>query len=65
MVGIQVNPKRGEKLPDAVLEKLQPMLDKLLGAPEDVADAVLYAVTQPARLNVAEIVVRPAKQMAL
>jgi NADP-dependent 3-hydroxy acid dehydrogenase YdfG len=30
-----------------------------------VAKAVLYAVTQPIEVNVAEIVVRPPKQIAL
>ena len=56
---------QGEKLPDAVLEKLQPLLKTLLGAPEQVADAVLYAVSQPIHVNIAEIVVRPPKQLNL
>ena len=38
--------------------QLQPLL-----SPEDVADAVLYAVTLPIHVNVADIVVRPAKQL--
>ena len=29
---------------------------------EDVADAILYAVTQPQRVNVNEILVRPTDQ---
>ena len=63
--GMDVKIRRGEKLPDEVLEKLQPMLRQLLAAPQDVAEAVLYAVTQPIQVNVSEIVVRPPKQLNL
>ncbi|HTO06400.1 MAG TPA: SDR family oxidoreductase [Myxococcota bacterium] len=63
--GLSVEVKQGEKLPDEVLEKAQPLLKQLLGAPEDVADAVLYAVTAPSHVNIADIVVRPPKQLAL
>jgi NADP-dependent 3-hydroxy acid dehydrogenase YdfG len=63
--GVEAEVKQGERVPDEVLEKLQPMMQKLLSAPEDVADGVFYAVTQPIHVNVAEIVVRPAKQMNL
>jgi NADP-dependent 3-hydroxy acid dehydrogenase YdfG len=63
--GSQVDVKKGEKLPDEVLDALQPKLQQLLGAPEDIANAVLYAVGQPINVNVADIVVRPAKQLSL
>jgi NADP-dependent 3-hydroxy acid dehydrogenase YdfG len=57
--------KKGEKLPDELLDRLQPILAQLLGDPQDIADAVLYAVTQPIRVNVEQIVVRPPKQLNL
>jgi NADP-dependent 3-hydroxy acid dehydrogenase YdfG len=63
--GIEVEVKRGERIPDEVLDKLQPAMRQLLGNAEDVADAVLYAVAQPIHVNVAEIVVRPPKQLTL
>jgi NADP-dependent 3-hydroxy acid dehydrogenase YdfG len=63
--GIQVEVKRGERLPDAVMEKLQPAMRQVLGRPEDIAEVVLFAVTQPITVNVAEIVVRPPKQLNL
>jgi NADP-dependent 3-hydroxy acid dehydrogenase YdfG len=63
--GAEIEIRKGEKLPDEVIEKLQPMMKQLLGAAEDVADAVFYAVTQPIHVNVAEIVVRPAKALNL
>jgi len=63
--GAGVEVKRGERLPDGVLEALPPALRQVLGRPEDVADAVLYAVSQPIHVNVAEIVVRPPKALSL
>jgi NADP-dependent 3-hydroxy acid dehydrogenase YdfG len=63
--GVEIEVKKGERLPDEVMEKLQPTLAKMLGNADDVARAVLYAVTQPIDVNVAEIVVRPPKQIAL
>jgi NADP-dependent 3-hydroxy acid dehydrogenase YdfG len=63
--GIDVDVKQGERLPDEVFEKFPAPLRKTFGRPEDVADAVLYAVTQPIDVNVFEIVVRPQKQLQL
>ena len=40
-------------------------LNQILSAPEDVADAILYALSTPAHVNIAEIVVRPPKQIPL
>ena len=65
MTGVDVEVKQGEKLPDDVLDEVQPLLKQMLGAPEDVAEAVLYAVSQPIQVNVAEVVVRPPKQLNL
>ncbi|HXQ20068.1 MAG TPA: SDR family oxidoreductase [Candidatus Acidoferrales bacterium] len=63
--GMQIEVKRGERLPDEVMDKLQPIMKQVLASPDDVADAVLYTVTQPIQVNVSEIVVRPPKQLAL
>jgi NADP-dependent 3-hydroxy acid dehydrogenase YdfG len=63
--GLDLQPKRGERLPDEVMDKLQPMMKQVLASADDVARAVLYAVTQPITVNVSEIVVRPPKQLAL
>ena len=63
--GISFEVKKGERLPDEVFEKLAESMKQLLGDPEDVANAVLYAVTQPIHVNIADIVVRPPKHLAL
>jgi NADP-dependent 3-hydroxy acid dehydrogenase YdfG len=63
--GVEVEIKQGERLPDAVFEKMPPMMRQTLGVPEDIANAVLYAVSQPIDVNVAEIIVRPPKQLAI
>ena len=63
--GMDVEVKRGERLPDEVMDRLQPMMKQVLASADDVARAVLYAVTQPIDVNVSEIVVRPPKQLQL
>ncbi|HVM39499.1 MAG TPA: SDR family oxidoreductase [Acidimicrobiia bacterium] len=65
LVGIEMDWEQGSRLPDEVLTKAQDALKQLLAAPEDIADAVLYAVSPPLHVNVAEIVVRPARQIQL
>jgi NADP-dependent 3-hydroxy acid dehydrogenase YdfG len=63
--GLDVEVKQGERLPDAVFETLSQKMKQTLGAPEDVADAVLWAVTRPIHVHIADIVVRPPKQLNL
>jgi NADP-dependent 3-hydroxy acid dehydrogenase YdfG len=63
--GAQVEVKRGERLPDEVMEKLQPMMRQLFASGEDVAATVLFVVTQPIHVNIADVVVRPPKQLNL
>jgi NADP-dependent 3-hydroxy acid dehydrogenase YdfG len=63
--GVSVDVKKGERLPDAALDGIPDALRNLLGRPEDVAEAVLYAVCQPITVNIADIVVRPPKNLNL
>jgi NADP-dependent 3-hydroxy acid dehydrogenase YdfG len=65
MAGLDIEVKQGERLPDQVFASLSEKLKPMLGDPEDVAKVVLYAVTQPIHVNLADIVVRPPKQLNL
>ena len=56
---------QGERLPDAVLEQAQQAMADHLCAPADVAEAVLWAVTRPEGVHLAELVVRPNKDLNL
>jgi len=63
LTGIEADITPGERIPDEVLEAAQAALSDFIARPEDIADAVYYAVTQPARVHVAQIVVRPNKDL--
>jgi NADP-dependent 3-hydroxy acid dehydrogenase YdfG len=65
MSGMDIEVQQGERLPPEVLETLQAKMKQLLGHPNDVARAVLYAVTQPIEVDIADIVVRPPRAMNL
>ena len=65
LAGMDIEVQAGEHLPHAVLETLQQKTKQLLGNPNDVAKAVIYAVTQPIEVNIADIVVRPRRAMTL
>jgi NADP-dependent 3-hydroxy acid dehydrogenase YdfG len=56
---------KGERLPDEVLAGAQAAIPGHLCTPEDVADAVLWAVTRPASVHLSEIVVRPRRDLNL
>jgi NADP-dependent 3-hydroxy acid dehydrogenase YdfG len=61
MSGIDAEIVPGQRLPDDVLEAAQSVLSDVMIAPEDVAEAVLFAVTRPAHVHIPEIVIRPNK----
>ncbi len=63
--GADIEVKKGERMPDEVIDKLHAVMKQILAGADDVANAVLFAVTQPITVNVSEIVVRPPKQLAL
>jgi NADP-dependent 3-hydroxy acid dehydrogenase YdfG len=61
MSGIEYTVKAGERLPDEILEKAQVALNEIMIKPSEIADAVFYALSQPASVQVSEILVRPNK----
>jgi NADP-dependent 3-hydroxy acid dehydrogenase YdfG len=56
---------KGERLPDEVLAGAQAALPGHLCTPQDVAEAVLWAVTRPASVHLSELVVRPKPDLNL
>jgi NADP-dependent 3-hydroxy acid dehydrogenase YdfG len=61
--GVDIDVTPGERLPDEVLDAAQVALATHVARPEDVADAVLYVVGLPLRLNIPQMVVRPAQTL--
>jgi NADP-dependent 3-hydroxy acid dehydrogenase YdfG len=56
---------QGQRLPDEVLQQAQQSMAAHLCTPEDVAEAVLWAITRPQGVHLAELVVRPKKDLSL
>jgi NADP-dependent 3-hydroxy acid dehydrogenase YdfG len=65
LAGVELHVPPGSRLPTAVLERAQVALEQLVATPDDIAEAVLYVLSQPLRLNVADLVVRPAKALVV
>jgi NADP-dependent 3-hydroxy acid dehydrogenase YdfG len=60
-VGISTAFQTGDVLSDEVLEDLKARTSAIFASPNDIARAVLYAVTQPHDVSVSEILVGPRK----
>ena len=65
LAGTELDIVPGQRLPEDVLIAAQSALQNHIAQPEDMADAVLYVLQQPLRLNIAQLVVRPAQTMAV
>jgi NADP-dependent 3-hydroxy acid dehydrogenase YdfG len=59
------NVRQGEYLPAEGVARILRENPGILLAPDDIANAVMYAVTQPASVHVNEVLVRPARGLDL
>jgi NADP-dependent 3-hydroxy acid dehydrogenase YdfG len=59
--GLPATFETGSMLPDATLKALNARAPAIFASPDDIARAVVYAVTQPYEVSVSEIVVGPRK----
>ncbi len=62
-LGESVAPDMSGKLPEEVIERVQAKAVQMFAHADDVARAVLFAVTQPIALNIFEMVVRPQRSL--
>ena len=65
MSGTELTPKEGDHYSAETLDGLAKNMSKNLCSTDDIANAVMYAVTQPITVNIADIVVRPPRAMAI
>ena len=63
--GIDIDLKPGQTLPPEAIDRIAQAGKLMLASADDVARAVMFAVTQPIELNIFEMVVRPQRQLAL
>jgi NADP-dependent 3-hydroxy acid dehydrogenase YdfG len=64
-MGIDAEFRPGEHLPREVIEAIPERAPEMFASADDIARAVLFAVSQPSQLNVFEIVVRPQRQLSM
>ncbi len=61
----EVGLKPGEQIPQEVLDRVIAVAKNVVLRPEDVAEAVLFAVTQPETVHLNEIMVRPSQPLQM
>lgn len=64
-LGEEIGPPSGGLFPPEALDRMAAAAGQVLASADDVARAVLFAVTQPIELSVSEIAVQPARRLAL
>ena len=60
-LGVEIDFAPGAKLPEAALQEIQAKAKPFLAHPDDIAKAVVYAVSHPPELDVFQLEVRPAR----
>lgn len=65
MLGIELDFKAGDKLPDELQQKIIAAMGKQVGDSQALADAVVYIAQQPINIGIDEIIIRPQKNLDL
>lgn len=61
----QAGMQPGQHIPQEILDRVLAVAKNVVLRPEDVAEAVLFAVSQPETVHLNEIMVRPAQQLQM
>ena len=62
-LGLDLDFTPGEKMSNAELMTIHQALDKQIGDPQVLANAVLYILQQPANIGIDEMVIRPQQNL--
>lgn len=65
MLSVELDFTAGDRIPDAVQERIRTALDRQIGDPQVLADAVVWIASQPANIGIDEIVIRPQKNLEM
>ena len=55
----------GEHLPQEMIDRVLGVARQFVMSPDDIAQAVLYAVTAPETVHIGEIMIRPPQQLQI
>ncbi len=62
-LGEEIGPARDGLFPEDALDQIAAAAGPIMAHPDDVARAVMFAITQPIELSISEIAVQPARRL--
>jgi hypothetical protein len=64
-LGIKIDLQPGGTIPAEVLDQVAKAAKPVIAGADDIARAVMFAISQPIELNVFEMIVRPQRHLAM